>query len=114
MDRRAIDTARRLATGGVKRTFRLAAIGWRADGVIVTARNGSSIEPNVGSHAEARLAKKLTPGSVVLVVRIKRDGTLGSAKPCRACRSILRSVGVESVYYSGLDGEIHLLELPSR
>lgn len=107
----AVLTASRLAVGGSPRQYQLAAIGWRGDGVIVYSRNGPSMEPNIGSHAEARLAKKLTPGSIVLVVRMQRQGRLGMAKPCRACQAILKSVGVSKVYYSTAEGDIKHISL---
>lgn len=42
----------------------------------------------------------------LLVVRVKRDGSLGMAKPCPSCILYLDYVGIKSVFYSTSDGEI--------
>jgi hypothetical protein len=96
-----LSIARELAKGGEDyKGYRLCAIGLRADGILVWARNGASVEPTPAVHAEARLSRKLTPGSVVFVVRIRKDGSMALAKPCSSCRNVLRSCGVVEVYYS--------------
>lgn len=82
------------------RDHQLGAIGIRSDGAIVHARNLPSDRQNYDLHAEARLAQKLDVGAIVLVVRQRRDGTLGLAKPCKRCQARLRNRGVAAVYYS--------------
>lgn len=82
------------------RTFKLAAIGIRSDGRIVHASNGPTPYRNDQAHAEARLAKKLDVGSTVIVVRVRPDGRLAMAKPCKSCELILKSRGVRKVYFS--------------
>ena len=83
-----------------KRSFLFGVIGIRADGVMVKAVNGPSDVPTREGHAEWRLARKLTPNSIVYVARIKRDGNWAMARPCPNCRKTLRSKGVKSVYYT--------------
>lgn len=99
-------SALRLAPGGDRtRRWRLGAVGVRADGVIVQARNGAAIGPTPAAHAEGRLAAKLTPGSVVFVARVlRKDGTAALAKPCKSCQALLKAAGVVRVYYTTAKG----------
>lgn len=48
----------------------------------------------------------ITGNSWMLVVRLKKDGTLAIAKPCQKCMNTLRSVGIKRVKYSTEDGNI--------
>ena len=84
-----------------ERTFLLGAIGIRADQVMVKALNGPTYIPNRFAHAEYRLARKMTPNSVVYVVRILvSTGEFAMAKPCRNCVKMMKSRGVRRVYYT--------------
>lgn len=84
-----------------ERSFLLGAVGIRKDGVMVQATNGPSRLPCRQAHAEARLCRKLTPGSIVYVVRVRlADGKFGMARPCHSCQKILKSKGIKKVYYS--------------
>lgn len=95
-----------------ERSFLLGAIGIRADGVMVSALNGPSQYPNRVAHAEARLARKLTPNSEVYVVRVRLiDGQFGMARPCEACQKILRTKGIKRVYYSIGPDEFGIMNL---
>lgn len=97
---RLVDQAIAYAKGGIKRNYMLAAVGIRSDGVVVFARNGPSRAPCLYAHAEARLTRKLTPGSTVYVVRVMRSGGIGLAKPCGGCQKLLAAKGVCDVYHS--------------
>lgn len=100
-----LNKALALACTGVKRRYQLAAVGIRHDGVVVSSRNSSAVDKTPSAHAEARLARKLTPGSIVFVARKRRDRkNPGTAKPCKNCMTRLRSVGVKRVYYTTDDG----------
>jgi deoxycytidylate deaminase len=83
-----------------ERSFFHGAIGVRKDGAIVHAINGSSKIPTRQAHCEYRLSTKLDVGSVVYLVRIRRDGSMANSKPCHNCAKAMRSVGVKRVYYS--------------
>ncbi len=87
------------------RRHRVVAIGVRADGVTVFARNGHPSLREPRSHAEQRLARKLTPRSVVYVARVNRAGVLRLAKPCADCHRVLVSRGVSRVHYTVNDTE---------
>jgi deoxycytidylate deaminase len=39
-------------------------------------------------------------GAEIVVVRARRDGKVGMAKPCRACDDFIRRVGLRRVYYT--------------
>lgn len=86
--------------------FLVGAAAIRSDGTFVSAGNGPSIgvEPRV--HAECRLAEKLDSGATVLVLRVRRDGTVGNSKPCPECRTRLLRARVAKLFYSDKDGDI--------
>lgn len=92
------------------RSFFLGAIGVRRDGKIVHAINGSSKIPTRQAHCEYRLSTKLDVGSIVYLVRIRRDGLLGNSKPCHNCQKALRTVGVKRVYYSIQNNEYGVMD----
>lgn len=50
-------------------------------------------------------------GATVYVVRIKKDGSYGMAKPCQCCEDMLKFVGVKKVYWSDIYGEIREMRL---
>jgi tRNA(Arg) A34 adenosine deaminase TadA len=93
------------------RAFRLGAVGVRNDGTLVSASNGPAPYPHPDAHAEARLCMKLTPGSEIWVARVRKDGTLGIARPCPRCMVRLRSAGVTRVAYTISDVEHGVLRL---
>lgn len=93
------------------RSFFHGAIGVRKDGAIVHAINGSSKVPSRQAHCEYRLSTRLDVGSVVYVVRRRKDGTLANSKPCMNCEKAMRSVGVRRVYYSIGDSEYGVMDL---
>jgi tRNA(Arg) A34 adenosine deaminase TadA len=95
--------------GGVRRQFRLGAVGVRTDGVVVTASNVSSRTPERRAHAETRVTRKLNYGSEVYVVRILRNGSLATARPCGRCQTAMRQRGVRC-YYSISETEYGVLQ----
>ena len=38
------------------------------------------------------------------VYREQRDGTITCARPCEACRALIKSLGIKNVFYSDWDG----------
>ncbi len=84
-----------------RRCFLLGAIGIRSDQVMVKALNSPSDQPMAVAHAEAKLARKLTPNSIVYIARVRLiDGQFGLAKPCANCLKVLSSRGVSKIYYT--------------
>lgn len=83
------------------RTFHVGAVGLRADGAVVYARNEAKERQAGDAHAEARLAQKLDVGAEVWVARVSReDGSMKIAKPCKHCERALRRRGVRRVVYT--------------
>ncbi len=80
------------------RCYSLAAVGIRDDGVVVWSINGQSMGTNPRCHAEARLLRKLGRGGIVYVARVRKDGSIGCAKPCPHCERLLRSNRTKVVY----------------
>ncbi len=82
------------------RCYRIGCVILRSDGVLVSSRNGSSTHKMPQAHAEARCAKKADKHSVAYVARVRRDGSIGCARPCKLCRIQLRSHGVIDAFYT--------------
>lgn len=63
------------------------------------------------THAELAVCLKSGLDYLVdykmLVLRINSQGKLTSSKPCVGCQSVIKQFGIEEVYFSGADGEIH-------
>lgn len=43
-------------------------------------------------------------GTSLYVARVRRDGSLGMAKPCEHCQKLIAQVGIKRVYYTSADG----------
>lgn len=95
---------------GDTKTYLVGAAGIRQDGCLVWSGNGPAPGPTPTAHAESRLCRKLDYYATVFVLRLKRDGTFGCAKPCPRCIEALRSRAVLKVWYTtGKVGEIGTL-----
>lgn len=70
------------------------AVALRADGKLVYAHNG------IGHHCEARLCRKVTPGSTVWLVRVTREGKWADSTPCKRCMARLQAAQVDVVYFT--------------
>lgn len=113
MRQRLLDIATGIALGHLAsdKQFHLGAAGLRKDGVLVSAYNERRERVDWRHHAEARLCRKLTPWSIVAVVRLRGDGVWAMARPCASCLRCLLRVGVRRVYYSVAPGEYGVLTL---
>lgn len=106
LTKKLIEAARKQAAKpGTYQRAHLGAIAIRTDGKIVKARNGASTMPVPSLHAEARALRKADRGCVLIVVRIRPDGSLAMAKPCKDCQALIRSKRAVT-YYSNEAGEI--------
>ncbi len=73
----------------------------RDDGVLVSSRNGSTNGQKMSTaHAEARCSRKADVNSIAYVARVRRDGSIGCARPCKTCRLRMRSKGVMDVFFT--------------
>ena len=95
----------------VNRKFRVGAVGIRNDGVMVACSNICTRTPNKHAHAEARLVRKLTPKSIVYVVRIDSNGEFRNARPCENCSRLLSQKKVKKVYYSINEQEYGVIDI---
>ena len=62
----------------------------------------------VGVHAEMDAliaAKDNAEHSSLYVARVRRDGSLGSSRPCIRCRYLIRKAGVFVVHFTDDEGE---------
>ena len=100
----AIAVARKSARLTPGKRFCIAAVGERADGVRVVAVNHDTAHRCPTGHAEMRLLRKLTPGSIVAVARVRKDGTVAMARPCITCANALRHRGVKHVVFTVTEG----------
>lgn len=87
-----------------KRQYTLGAIALRADGCTVVGTNGSDSAPAPSAHAEIRCLKKAGLDSVLIVVRVRKDGSLAMAFPCETCRAYIKNKRVRKVWYSTPEG----------
>jgi tRNA(Arg) A34 adenosine deaminase TadA len=98
--------AANLAADTCRRAF-IGCVAVRKDGAIVASRN-SSIWPPIPyplAHAEARALRKAGAGAIVFVGRIRKDGSIGLAKPCSRCYQALKHHDVRRVYYTVSDNQ---------
>lgn len=96
------------------RTHAIGAVAIRADGALVTARNGFDRSLNPSMHAEHRVMRKAGHNAIVYVARHRKNGSAGLAKPCVNCMSTLRNKGAERVYYTIADNEFGCIQLNPR
>lgn len=107
-----LDRAAKYAIKDDRRTFIIGAVGERTDGALVFSRNLPAEDYEMYVHAEARLTKKSDVGTVVYVARVRRDdGNWGNARPCRSCRRIMKSRGINLIYYTIEAGEYGVMDL---
>jgi len=90
---------------GDLRAHAIGAIAIRRDGTLVYARNGSSRMPEPEAHAECRVLRKAGWGAEIFVARMRKDGSIGLAKPCEYCQAALLVMGA-SVWYSDDEGSV--------
>lgn len=100
---------------------KLAAIAMTKNGHFIcceTNRQGEGIVSDFSLHAEEFLVKKLKKinanirynNIIVVVMRQKRSGGFGMAKPCARCEGLLVGYGVKEVHYTDESGRITRLK----
>lgn len=47
----------------------------------------------------------------IMIIRIRRDNSLGMAKPCQSCENALRYAKIRNVHYTTSTGELLCLSL---
>lgn len=97
--------------GGNSSSYRLGAVLFKNRKLLKTGRNSfkthpllKEYSPYAHRHAETdaiiRYGLDNCIGLSILVVRIKKDGSLGLAKPCNVCLALSREAGIHKIYYS--------------
>ena len=104
--------------GKTKKTFRLGAVILKKNQKIAYGFNSYKTHPTLKKytnfpyiHAETSailLASRLNScgiensckGCIIYILRIKRNGEIGFAKPCATCLYLLRLAGIKRVYYT--------------
>jgi hypothetical protein len=95
-----------------QKNYRFGALGIRdSDGVLVQSVNGNPSEPEPKHHCEARLTRKLTPGSLVFLARVNAQGEWLLSRPCPNCRAYMKSNGINKVFYTMMPGEYGVMIL---
>jgi tRNA(Arg) A34 adenosine deaminase TadA len=46
-------------------------------------------------------------GLNLMVLRLRKDNSIGGAKPCEVCSNMIKLAGIRTVYYSCDNGDIH-------
>ncbi|MBD3260530.1 MAG: hypothetical protein GF334_02455 [Candidatus Altiarchaeales archaeon] len=68
-----------------------------------------------GLHAEmhtcAGVDEKSLRGADIYVVRLRRDGGLGMARPCKECQRFLKELGIRKAYYTETGGGLGMLKI---
>lgn len=62
-------------------------------------------------HAEMNVLRFAKPGDEIEVLRFKKSGGWGMAKPCRHCVKHLGEAGIKKVRFTNRQGEWELLKL---
>ncbi len=62
-------------------------------------------------HACLGVDSDALKGASIYVVRLRRDGTLSIAKPCRACTELLSKLGVKKAYYTDVGGGVSVTKI---
>lgn len=93
---------RKIASKSTHRTFHHASLVIRGGAIKAYGYNHGE------KHAEIMALGKLwpnhRPGTTVINIRIRRNGTLGDAKPCFNCREFMFKMGVRRIIYSNRYG----------
>lgn len=106
--------------GGKNGNFRIGAALYDGKRLIVAKCNSYKTTPRAlrwykYPHLHAEFAVILhagldnCQGLTLTVARIKRDGSLGNAKPCQECQDLINHVGIKEIIYTTDSGN-YILE----
>jgi deoxycytidylate deaminase len=106
-----IKIAIREAAKSDHRQHHMAAVLIKGGNIISVGHNSGHLH---GEHTCLNRAWRTdVSGSTVLVVRVRRNGTLGMAKPCPLCMQRLVQAGIKKVTYSTNSGTFETMKLSS-
>lgn len=69
-----------------------------------TSPKAQNITKRLHAEFDALRHNKSFEGATIYVVRIKKDGSYGMAKPCKHCVKLCRKAGIKKVFYSTQNG----------
>ncbi len=97
------------ATNARHRQHKFGAVLYKSGKPVVSGHNFGYI------HAEHAVLNRAwrsdIEGSTLLVIRVRKDGSLGMARPCCLCMSRIIQAGVKKVIFSNNDGVLESLKL---
>lgn len=103
------------------RSFLIATVGIRKDGVLVAAPNSPAMIKGDAptfcreAHSEYKICRKLDKGATLYVVRIsKSTGKFMLARPCETCQNSMKSHGVKKCYYTISNDEYGVMIFKNR
>lgn len=91
----------------------------RLGAILIKGGNIISVGWNISfKHAEHmaidRAWRSDIEGCTIMVVRVRKNGSLGMAKPCETCMARLIDAGIKKVIYSTNDGQLETTKLSSK
>lgn len=100
-----------LLSPGIQGRFRLGSVLIKGKSILSMGNNSYKTNPNLLKlyhwpfiHAEsgAILSAGMDncEGGTLYVLRVKQDKSLGMAKPCLSCESLIRATGIKRVFYT--------------
>lgn len=91
---------------------RLGAVLMRGGKPIAASHNFAHVH---AEHATLNRAwRSDTEGCTLFVARVRKDGSLGMAKPCKLCMERLVEAGIKKVTYSNKDGQLETIKLAKK
>jgi len=116
--RRAAIKAARLSKFYAHRVGAVLFIGSRC---IAIGCNKHKTHPFTGcysQHAEFNVSRKIdseqAKSATLYVARLTRTDRVSYSKPCNDCQSVIQSLGIAKVYYTGYDGQLKQMKDLSR
>lgn len=107
-----INIAMKEAAKARHRQHKFGAVLFRGGRVLQSSHNFSHIH---AEHAVLNRAwRQDVDGATILVIRMRKNGTLGLAKPCKLCMKRLAQAGVKKVIYSNNFGQLETFKLSSK
>jgi len=115
MNRHAIELAKRVAKNSDHHSHQVGAVITYKNRVLSVGFNKSKTHPKSfhqfkSTHAEFDAVLSLGQMDYskcsVYVYREKKDGSMGNSKPCEWCQKMLKSIGLNTIYYSHENGII--------
>lgn len=99
------------------KSFKLVAIALASSGHVICSATNKRATGGISEfsiHAEEALSQKLRKisaieryGSIdILVMRVRKDGSFGMAKPCAGCNNLLTRYGIRNINYTDDEGKI--------